>query len=167
MHCKTFHILQVNPAETWLRNDGSDLAYFPKADGTFDLSDVSQYCILTVEGPLLSSPLPSRSSNTARSISVSSTPSLPGPSTSMPGFHSVVAPKRPPTCTVKVVKANIVKAYRRKPEFVNISQTFVEVMESTANVTYVLGIIHKRWGQQYTLVTNDGIELADDSSTQG
>ena len=85
MHCKTFHILQVNPAETWLRNDGSDLAYFPKADGTFDLSDVSQYCILTVEGPLLSSPLPSRSSNTARSISVSSTPSLTGSSTSMPG----------------------------------------------------------------------------------
>ena len=54
----------------------------------------------------------------------------------MPGFHSVVAPKRPPT---KVVKANIVKAYRRKLEFVKISQTFVEVMESTANVTYVLG----------------------------
>ena len=104
MHCKTFHILQVNPAEIWLRNNGSNLAYFPKADGTFDLSDVSQYCILTVE---VSSPLPSRSSNTARSISVSSTPSLPGPSTSMPGFHSVVAPKQPPICTVKVVKANM------------------------------------------------------------
>ena len=99
--------LQINPAETWLKNDGTDLAYIPKADGTFNFSDVSQYCILTVEGPLLSSPHPSQSSNTA----VSSTPSLPGPSTPMPGFHSVVAPKRPPTCTVKVVKANIVKAY--------------------------------------------------------
>ena len=144
------------------------MAYLPRQDGTFDLSDVSQYSMLTVKGPLLSSPLPLRTSNTARSMSVSSTPSLPGPSHTPPsGFHSVVAPKRLPTFSIKIVKANIVNAFRRKPEFVSISQTFVELTESTANLTYVLGVIHKRWGQQYTLVTNDAIELTDDSSTLG
>ena len=37
----------------------------------------------------------------------------------------------------------------------------------TAHLEHILGVIHKRWGAEYTLVTSDGIELEDSPATQG
>ena len=46
-------------------------------------------------------------------------------------------------------------------------QTFVDVTESTSNVNYVRNAVQKRWGEEYTLVTADGLEIEDSSGTQG
>ena len=46
-------------------------------------------------------------------------------------------------------------------------QTFVDVTESTSNVNYVRNAVQKRWGEEYTLVTVDGLEIEDSSGTQG
>jgi len=46
--------LQVNPADTWLRDECDSSAYFPDNDGLFDLqiegSSVGSYTTLIVEG---------------------------------------------------------------------------------------------------------------------
>ena len=56
---------------------------------------------------------------------------------------------------------------RGKPEFQAVSQTYVELTEATANVDHILGVISSRWGPEYTLVTNDGLEIEDSTATQG
>ena len=70
-------------------------------------------------------------------------------------FRSVTAPKRGASFSLKVVKATVTKKGRGKPDFQPISQM------------YILGVIRKRWGAEYTLVTTDGIELEDSPATQG
>ncbi|MDA8009024.1 MAG: hypothetical protein MPK75_04815 [Alphaproteobacteria bacterium] len=54
-----------------------------------------------------------------------------------------------------------------KPTFSTLGQTFVEVTEATANVTFIKHAIQQKWGSEYTLVTADGLELEDCSGTQG
>ena len=53
------------------------------------------------------------------------------------------------------------------PEFQSVSQMFVDVTESTANVMYLTHIIEEKWGSDYLLVTSDGIKVEDSSGTQG
>ena len=51
-----------------------------------------------------------------------------------------------------------------KCEFANHGQTFVDV---TSNVNYIRNAVQKRWGEEYTLVTADRLEIEDSSGTQG
>lgn len=50
-------ILQVEPSETWLRDDCDGKAYFPQ-DGNFNLQTqaISEFTTLVVEGPSLNTP---------------------------------------------------------------------------------------------------------------
>ena len=52
-------------------------------------------------------------------------------------------------------------------EFQPLSQTFIELVDSTANVEHILGVIQRRWGSEYTLVTHDGLQLEESPATQG
>lgn len=99
---------------------------------------------------------------TVSSTNHSSMPSLPPPS-----FRSVTAPKRVASFSLKVVKATMCRQGKRKAEFQPISQTYLELVESTANLEHILSIIQKRWGTEYTLVTSDGLPLEDSPATQG
>ena len=160
---------QVNPSETWLSNSVTEQAFFPQHDGSFNLVDVTAYTTLSVEGPVQSSSLPPplRSQNLPRSsITLSSTPSTSNLPPS-PSFRSVIAPRRTSSFSLKVVKAKLAKTGKCKPEFEPISQTYIELVDSTANLEHILGVIHQRWGSQFTLVTNDGIELEESPATQG
>ena len=59
------------------------------------------------------------------------------------------------------------KNERGKVDFSTISQMYVEINSENANVVYIEGEIKKKWGEEYSLVTNDGIRLEDHTSTQG
>ncbi len=122
--------------------------FFHEQDGTFNLSDVTAFTTLLVEGPPVSSPLPhSRSVNHSRSLTVSSTPpaNLPPPTLPPPTFRSVVAQRRPTTFSLKVLKAKLTKNGRRKPEFNATSQTYIELVEFTANLEHILSVINRRY----------------------
>ena len=43
----------------------------------------------------------------------------------------------------------------------------IDLVDATANVEFVNGTIQKRWGNDYVVVTNDGLELEDVPATQG
>ena len=160
--------MQVEPADTYLEDELDGTVYLPQSQtGRFDLSDSCRYATLLVIGTELvasSSNLPCTPS-TPRSVTVSSSPSP-----YAPVFRSVIAPKRgiTSTFTLKVVKANMTrKAGKGKVEFEVIGQTHIELTEETANLTYILEIIHKQWGEEYKLVTNDGVEFEDSPAIQG
>ena len=68
---------------------------------------------------------------------------------------------------VKVIQATMKRLSSGKCEFVHLGQTFVDVIESTANVNYIKSVVQNRWGSNYILVTADGLEIEDSSGTQG
>ena len=106
-------------------------------------------------------------------MSLSSTPgnqlgtplNFSAPSTSS-SFQSVIAPKRVPSFNLKVIKADVHRI-GKKIEFQCQSQTFIELVDSTANVEHILSVIQRRWGSDYTLVTQDGLQLEESPATQG
>ena len=68
---------------------------------------------------------------------------------------------------LKVIKANLEYRPNGKPEFSHTGQTFIDLCESTANVHYITNVIQRKWGEDYVLVTADGLRIDDSSGTQG
>lgn len=170
-------MLQVNPSEAWLRDDVHGSVYLPQPDGSFNLQEagVSSYASLTVEGPSAlqlprTSLPPARSSLGAGTGGTMSLSSTPGPSTSAQGsstpFRSVIAPKRSPSFNLKIIKAKMIKN-GRKVEFKPVHQTLIELVETTANVDHILGVVQRKWDTNFILVTQDGLKLEDAPGTQG
>lgn len=56
-----------------------------------------------------------------------------------------------------------------KVHFTEIAQTFVPIVETQANVSYILQEITKEWNDydNLQLVTNDGLPLTDNEGTRG
>ena len=68
---------------------------------------------------------------------------------------------------LKIVQANISKTPTGKYEFEKLGQAFIDVNESTANIFYISGVVEKKWGLEYVLITSDGLKIEDSSGTQG
>ena len=89
-------------------------------------------------------------------------------STSTPtAFRSVIASRKGATYNLKVVKAEMTKHAKGKVAFQPVNQTYIDLVESTANVEYILTLVQRRWGEDYIIVTNDGLQLEDSPATQG
>jgi len=71
------------------------------------------------------------------------------------------------TVNVKIVKANISKSPTGRFIFEKLGQAFIDINESNANIFYVSGVVEKKWGSSYVLVTSDGLKIEDSSGTQG
>ena len=165
-------MIQVDPAEVWLRADVDNRGFFPDDSGNFNLTEASLTfgAVLFVEGPNLGSSANSRLtvSSTAQSSSSGASASYktnPPP----PAFKSVIPAKQSkgPSYTVKIVKAEMERSRTGKVDFTQEAQMHVDLIETTANVEYVLSEVQRRWGDQYVLVTIDGLELEDCEGTKG
>ena len=75
--------------------------------------------------------------------------------------------RRVQSVNVKIVKATMKLGANGKPEFTPVTQTFVDVTETTANTDYILSAVQRKWGAQYVIVTSDGLQIEDGSGTQG
>ncbi len=129
---------------------------------------------LCVEGPNLPNlPL----SSTPR-LSVSSTAHSSGVGASAsynsnpppPAFKSVIPKQsgsKEPTVNIKIVRAKMDSSRSGKVEFSQEAQMHLDVAESTANVNHILREVHQRWGEEYVIVTVDGLELEDCEGTKG
>ncbi len=47
------------------------------------------------------------------------------------------------------------------------TQLYIDISEHTANVEHILREARGRWGDNYVLVTIDGLELQDSEGTKG
>ena len=85
-----------------------------------------------------------------------------------PSQRPTFSSKKGGLVSVKIVKASFSSKYSGgKREFEKLGQTFVSVTETTANVIYVSSVIRQKWGEEYVLVTSDGLQLEDSGGTQG
>ena len=102
---------------------------------------------------------------------VASLTTAPGPSSAIAVPRASrplsVVPRRVQSVNVKIVKASMKPGVNGRPEFTPVTQTFVDVTESTANTTYILNAVQRKWGAPYVIVTSDGLQIEDGSGTQG
>lgn len=154
-----------------VKDDMDGPAFFPEGEsGSFN--GLIPWQSLTVEGPPsggTSAAMASPASSRVITLSDLSASSGSTSTSSTPQFHSVIGKKTSQTASpgakVKVVKAAI-EWGENKPIFHKLQQIFVEVDESTATVEHVKQQIQKHWGDSYTLVTADGLELDSDSAAE-
>ena len=84
-----------------------------------------------------------------------------------PATSSVLAQRRLPSFSLKMLKATMIRRGRGKVEFTPSSQTYIDLVDTTANLEHIMAVLHRRWGSDYVLVTSDGLELEDSPATQG
>ena len=163
---------QVDPSEVWLRSEHDNKALFPDDSGHFNLHEAGMYgATLTVEGPTL--PLSSTPrlsvSSTAHSSGVGASASY-NSNPTLPIFKSVI-PKhsgsKEPTVNIKIIRAKMESSRSGKIEFTQEAQMHLDIAESRANVKHIMKEVQQRWGEEYVIVTVDGLELEDCEGTQG
>ena len=172
----------MDPSEVWLKGECDGLAVFPDDTGRFILlREVTLYSTLLVEGPTASGlnmrigfqSAASRHTTTGQSVSstplqqtLSAASGHPGP----PIFRSVVASRKPAPILIKIMKAKMSLSNSKrggKPDFACTGQLYIELTESTANVTQVCEAVRRQWGTEYTVVSTEGLEIDDSLATQG
>ena len=60
----------------------------------------------------------------------------------------------------------MLKYGQRKPVFQPVAQMFVDITETTANVEHIHAAISSCWGDNYLLVSVDGLQIEDSLATQ-
>ena len=88
--------------------------------------------------------------------------------TNYTGFQSVVPKSSTGGFSLKVVQAEISSILGKgHPNYEMIGQMFTTVCERTSNVAYILTQIQREFGQEYVVITADGLEEKNLSGTQG
>ena len=157
--------MQVNPSDVWLRDECDGSVCLPEQNGDFNLDQIGPYTTLVVEGPTAGFSMRAGmvSSTSGRSQQTHMQSSLPP----APMFRSVIASKKI-TFSLKVLKARMIQTRKgKKPEFETTGQMYVDLTDATANITHIRGKIQEQWGAEYTIVSNEGLEIEDSSATQG
>ena len=76
--------------------------------------------------------------------------------------------KKESSFSLKITKAELTSSSAGgKANFEPISTMYLEMYESSANVTLKRAAMQRKWGQEFTLVTSDGVELEESSGTEG
>jgi len=117
---------------------------------------------------------PSRTSHiiggeASQSLTAAQGTSIPRGNNAPPFWRSVTATKKsPPTSLIKVVNAKMTANAKKggKPSFTPISQTYLQLTEATATVGHVCEQLRNNWGSEHTVVTTEGLEVEDCSTTQ-
>lgn len=143
----------MTTSEVWLRSQQDSRAFFPDDSGHFNLQEAHLLFgnVLGVEGPNLPLSTTPRlsvsslahSSSTSASASYNSNPPP-------PAFKSVIPKQSKETAMVNI------KIIRAKMESSRNTITNIIILE-----------VQQRWGEEYMLVTLDGLELEDCEGTQG
>lgn len=65
------------------------------------------------------------------------------------------------------MQAHITEICNNRLNFQKLGQTFVEMSEAPANVLHVTAAAQRMFGEDYVVVTADGLEVKDGPGTQG
>lgn len=69
-------------------------------------------------------------------------------------------------CTVKVMRADKRLLQGGKIELIPQESTYVTVKAATANVRFIEEHIKKVWGEEYSLVSKEGVPICDSPATR-
>ncbi len=157
----------------WLKEEYGSRAYFPESDGSFNIPNIILGSLKVNGTPLVVERAsadhhivpPSTNPNHTISVATGSKSAL----GNSPIFKSVVAHRsrhENQSVTVKIIQATLTFP-NGKANFQKIGQIYIDVVESTATVLYISSVIRAEFGDDYVLVTNDGLELTDGTGTKG
>ena len=157
--------LQVTSDTLWLRERLGQGAFFPTEDNTdfgFPLDGELNMATLIVEGrPIAETPAPTP--DRISSASTSRRNAGPGPVLPLGGKKSAAL-----IFPLKIIQAIITKQNSNgRPEFLKMGEFYLEIIESTANITFINHAIKERWGKEYVLVSSNGLKIEDSSATRG
>ena len=154
---------QLDPRTVWLREEFGSRAYFPDSSNTEFVIDVDNPPFgLIVEGqPNTTMPASQNGQGVPVAVPQSSS------SASAPPPFKPVFPRKSLTATVKITRATLTYGASGKAEFARLDQAFFEISEENANVPYLTNAVQQKWGQEYKIVTNDGLDIDDSSGTAG
>ncbi len=156
------HLPQLDPRTVWLREEFGSRAYFPNTSNTeFVIDAESAPFSLIVEGS--SQPVASTSASHGVPVAV---PHASSSTSALPPFRPTF-PRKTHTATVKITRASLTYNASGKSEFARLDQAFFDISEDNANVPYLTNAVHQKWGDEYKIVTNDGLPIEDSSGTTG
>ena len=146
----------------WLKERGGQRAFFPDPSNPLQAflfsDDVGSLCYrFNVEG----SPSSGNSGNRTLLFTQPSTSRNPLVA------HSSRRSSGGPTINVKVVQAKMRWPQNGKPEFTSQNVAYINVAETTANITYITNAVQNKWGTDYVVVSSEGLPIEDSSGTQG
>lgn len=61
----------------------------------------------------------------------------------------------------------MIKSRRGKPVFTNVKTIYIDLKTEEVNLVGITAYIKHNWGDEYHIVTTEGVELEDSSVTQG
>ena len=70
------------------------------------------------------------------------------------------------TCSLKVIVGRMYFDHA-KPEFERVDQIFISIVEVTATLPHILSEVKQHAGEDYVIVTGDGLEVKESSGTEG
>ena len=88
-----------------------------------------------------------------------------GPSSSTSPSYKGLGGQR--NCTIKVVQAEKNITPTGKLEFISIDKMYIDLTPSIANIDYVQSEVQSNWGEEYVVVSNDGLKISDSAATRG
>lgn len=153
-------IFAISPDSIWLQQTIGNKIYLPNEDGSFCdiLGDRNSIYGLAVRGL----PISRNQNNPSSAVSSTlSTSTLDAP----PVFKSVMAKRN--KSKLKIVRANLRYAGNGKPTFESIDVFYVDIDEATSNVPSLLKAVQEEYGDNYVLLTNDGLMIKDSPATRG
>ena len=140
------------------------------ANGDFNLpqNEISFGTTLHVEGSDYS--ITSGSGSSSSSNIYSTLSSVVNRQSSPSTFQSIIPAKRcnlSARYSLKVVKATISGKAGNKPVFNNLEQIYVDLTDKTASAITIKSAVQDEWGDDYTVLTSDGLEVRDSAGTTG
>ena len=142
----------------------------PDVHGGFNLpySELSYGSILHVEGDdCVTSASNSAGSSNGSGNTLSS---VVGSSRQLSSTFQSIIPKRSNLSTrysLKVVKATMNRGGNGKAIFNSMEQIYIDLTEKTASAVTIKSAVQEEWGDAYTVVTADGLEVRDSAGTTG
>ena len=70
------------------------------------------------------------------------------------------------SCTTKVVKAEK-RVVSGKVEFTALEVAYIDLNPATATILHVETCVQQKWGEDFVVVSNDGLRICDSSATRG
>lgn len=154
-----------------MKSDLDHRASFPNDAGLFVVDEGALYdgAVFCVEGPDLTTVgqiQPLSVSSTAQSSPTGTSSLQTSAQANQPPHFKSVIPKasKGQSHALRVVRAKMEWSRTGKVAFTTETQMYIDITEHTANVEYVM---RDRWGDNYVLVTVDGLELHDSDGAKG
>ena len=150
----SYFFSQLDPKSVWLKDVAGSRCFFPSGE-TFEIDSSHAFALLVQGSPRIEK---------ATSLATSAT-NQDSASSSSGQFHKGGFASNSSTITIRVIKAQMKQnTPNGKVDFKLLDTVHIT---STANIPYIQSQVEEKWGQGFSIVSNDGLPIGDSKATRG